>query len=93
MQRVHDEERTIDETITVLDGDTALVPRGYHAVFGPPGYDLYYLSTSWQDLCASGRSRTTPVTSGYSVDSSETKKEEGFHQDLFCERMPQGIAA
>ena len=44
VQRVYDEERTLDETMTVLDGDTVLVPRGYHAVSAPPGYDLYYLN-------------------------------------------------
>jgi 5-deoxy-glucuronate isomerase len=30
--------------MTVVDGDTVLVPRGYHAVSAPPGYDLYYLN-------------------------------------------------
>jgi 5-deoxy-glucuronate isomerase len=44
VQRVYDEERTLDETMTVLDGDTVLVPRGYHAVSAPPGYDLFYLN-------------------------------------------------
>ena len=28
----------------VHDGDAVLVPRGYHAVSAPPGYDLYYLN-------------------------------------------------
>ena len=26
------------------DRDTVLVPRGYHTVSAPPGYDLYYLN-------------------------------------------------
>ncbi len=30
--------------MTVGDDDTVLVPRGYHAVSAPPGYDLYYLN-------------------------------------------------
>jgi 5-deoxy-glucuronate isomerase len=44
VQRVYDEERTLDETMTVLDGDTVLVPRGYQAVSAAPGYDHYYLN-------------------------------------------------
>ena len=30
--------------MTVVDGDTVLVPHGYHAVSAPLGYDLYYLN-------------------------------------------------
>jgi 5-deoxy-glucuronate isomerase len=30
--------------VTVVDGDTVLVPRGYHAVSALLGYDLYYLN-------------------------------------------------
>jgi 5-deoxy-glucuronate isomerase len=41
-QRVYDD--TFDETVTVRDGDVVLVPRGYHTVSAPPGYDLYYLN-------------------------------------------------
>jgi 5-deoxy-glucuronate isomerase len=44
VQRVYTGDRSLDETMTVLDGDTVLVPRGYHAVSAPPGYDLYYLN-------------------------------------------------
>jgi 5-deoxy-glucuronate isomerase len=44
LQRVYTEDRSLDETLTVRDGDTVLVPRGYHAVSAPPGYDLYYLN-------------------------------------------------
>ncbi len=44
VQRVYSEDRSLDETMTVGDGDTVLVPRGYHAVSAPPGYDLYYLN-------------------------------------------------
>lgn len=43
-QRVYDEDRSLDETVTFHDGDTVLVPRGYHAVSTPPGYELYYLN-------------------------------------------------
>jgi 5-deoxy-glucuronate isomerase len=43
-QRVYTEDRSVDETMTFHDGDVVLVPRGYHAVSTPPGYDLYYLN-------------------------------------------------
>ncbi len=43
-QRVYTEDRSLDETLTFYDGDAVLVPRGYHAVSTPPGYDLYYLN-------------------------------------------------
>jgi 5-deoxy-glucuronate isomerase len=44
LQRVYTAERDLDETLSVRDGDTVLVPRGYHTVSAPPGYDLYYLN-------------------------------------------------
>jgi 5-deoxy-glucuronate isomerase len=44
VQKVYTEDRSLDETLTVQDDDTVLVPRGYHAVSAPPGYDLYYLN-------------------------------------------------
>jgi len=43
-QRVYTEDRSLDETLAFHDGDVVLVPRGYHAVSTPPGYDLYYLN-------------------------------------------------
>jgi 5-deoxy-glucuronate isomerase len=44
LQRVYTDDRTLDETLAVGDGDTVLVPRGYHTVSAPPGYRLYYLN-------------------------------------------------
>ena len=44
LQRVYSAEGDLDETLAVGDGDTVLVPRGYHTVSAPPGYDLYYLN-------------------------------------------------
>ena len=43
-QRVYTEDGSLDETLTVADGDVVLVPRGYHPVGAPHGYDLYYLN-------------------------------------------------
>ena len=44
VQRVYDQERTLDETLAVGDGEVVLVPHGYHPVSATPGYDLYYLN-------------------------------------------------
>ena len=43
-QRVYTDDRSIDETVHVEDGDVVLVQRGYHPVGAPHGYDLYYLN-------------------------------------------------
>lgn len=43
-QRVYTDDRSLDETIAVGDGDAVLVPRGYHPVGAAHGYDLYYLN-------------------------------------------------
>ncbi len=43
-QRVYTDDRSIDETMAVEDGDVVKVPRGYHPVGAPHGYDLYYLN-------------------------------------------------
>jgi 5-deoxy-glucuronate isomerase len=44
LQRVYTDDGELDETVTVHDRDCVLVPRGYHTVSAPPGYDLYYLN-------------------------------------------------
>jgi 5-deoxy-glucuronate isomerase len=44
LQRVYTADRSLDESLAVRDRDTVLVPRGYHTVSAPPGYDLYYLN-------------------------------------------------
>ena len=43
-QRVYTDDRSLDETLTIADGDVVLVPKGYHPVGAPHGYDLYYLN-------------------------------------------------
>ena len=43
-QRVYTDDRSLDETMAVEDGDVVMVPRGYHPVGTPHGYDLYYLN-------------------------------------------------
>ena len=43
-QRVYTDDRSLDETMLVEDGDVVMVPRGYHPVAAIAGYDLYYLN-------------------------------------------------
>ncbi len=43
-QRVYTDDRSLDETMSVEDGDVVMVPKGYHPVGAPHGYDLYYLN-------------------------------------------------
>jgi 5-deoxy-glucuronate isomerase len=44
IQRVYTDDRSLDETLVVGDGEVVLVPRGYHPVCAPPGYRSYYLN-------------------------------------------------
>jgi 5-deoxy-glucuronate isomerase len=44
MQRVYTSDGSLDETMSVRDGDLVLVPRGFHTVSAAPGYELYYLN-------------------------------------------------
>jgi len=44
MARVYTDDRSIDEALVVGDREVVLVPRGYHAVAAPPGYEVYYLN-------------------------------------------------
>ncbi len=43
-QRVYSDDRSLDVTMTVEDGDLVLVPRGYHPCAAAHGYELYYLN-------------------------------------------------
>ena len=43
-QRVYTPDGSLDESMTPGDGDVVLVPRGYHPVGVPAGYDCYYLN-------------------------------------------------
>lgn len=44
LQRIYSDDGTLDESLAFGDRDCVLVPRGYHTVSTPPGYDLYYLN-------------------------------------------------
>jgi 5-deoxy-glucuronate isomerase len=43
-QRVYTDDRSLDRTMTIEDGDVVLVPEGYHPCATAHGYDLYYLN-------------------------------------------------
>lgn len=44
LHRVYTDDRSLDETMAVEHGNCVLVPRGYHPVGAPHGYELYYLN-------------------------------------------------
>ena len=43
IQKIYTDDGSIDETYTVKQNDTTLIPEGYHPVIGAPGYTMYYL--------------------------------------------------
>jgi 5-deoxy-glucuronate isomerase len=45
VQRVYTDDLSLDETMAICDRDVVLVPKGYHPVGAPIGFDLYYLNT------------------------------------------------
>lgn len=44
IQRIYTDDRAVDETLAVNNGEVVLVPCGYHPVGAPPGYEVYYLN-------------------------------------------------
>lgn len=44
IQRVYTDDRSLDETMAVHNGQAVLVPKGYHPVSAPAGYEVYYLN-------------------------------------------------
>lgn len=57
-QRVYTEDRSIDQAMAVENNDLVIVPKGYHPVCVPCGYESYYLNVmagptrawqSWED--------------------------------------------
>lgn len=43
-QRVYTDDRSLDQSMAVENHDVVMVPRGYHPVVVPYGYDAYYLN-------------------------------------------------
>ena len=44
LQRVYNDDRSLDVTAAAYDNDVVLVPEGYHPVSAPCGYNCYYLN-------------------------------------------------
>lgn len=44
VQRLYNDDRTLDEVVIAQHRDTVLVREGYHPVAAAPGYDCYYLN-------------------------------------------------
>ncbi len=44
IQRVYTADGSIDQTLTVRDGELVLIPEGYHPVVAAHGYNVYYLN-------------------------------------------------
>lgn len=43
-QRVYNDDRSLDESMAVSNGDLVLVPEGYHPCAVPYGHEMYYLN-------------------------------------------------
>ncbi|MFC4302463.1 5-deoxy-glucuronate isomerase [Cohnella boryungensis] len=43
-QRIYTDDRSLDEALAICNEDVVLVPKGYHPVSSPPGFELYYLN-------------------------------------------------
>ena len=44
IQKLYTQDRRLDETITMKDGEMVLVPEGYHPVVAAHGYNVYCLN-------------------------------------------------
>ncbi|MDA9930838.1 5-deoxy-glucuronate isomerase [Alphaproteobacteria bacterium] len=44
LHRVYTDDRSLDEVMAAEDHDVVLVPKGYHPVGAPHGYESYYLN-------------------------------------------------
>lgn len=42
LQRIYTDDRSLDATFCVEEGDTMVIPKGYHPVSAAGGYELYY---------------------------------------------------
>ena len=43
IQRIYTADGSVDEVYAIRDGDTVMIPHGYHPVAAAPGYRVYYL--------------------------------------------------
>ena len=64
IQRVYNDDGSLDETMAVKNGDVVLVPRGYHPCAAPYGFDSYYLNVMAGPRVAIGDSNPIPPSNG-----------------------------
>jgi 5-deoxy-glucuronate isomerase len=72
IQRVYTKDGARDETITVRDNETILIPDGYHPVVAAHGYDCYYLNI----LAGSARSMAATDDPDYAWVRGEWKTKD-----------------
>lgn len=72
IQKVYTDDRRLDETLTVKDGELVLIPEGYHPVVAPPGYNVYYLNV----LAGSARSMAASDDPAYAWVRDTWKQHE-----------------
>ena len=44
VQRVYNQDGSLDELVLARDSHLVVIPEGYHPVVSPPGYNVYYLN-------------------------------------------------
>jgi 5-deoxy-glucuronate isomerase len=72
IQRVYTKDGARDETFTVRDNETILIPDGYHPVVAAHGYDCYYLNI----LAGSARSMAASDDPDYAWVRGEWKTKD-----------------
>ncbi|SUM31129.1 5-deoxy-glucuronate isomerase [Staphylococcus gallinarum] len=63
-QRVYTDDKSLDETMAVEHSDVVIVPKGYHPVAVPDGYNGYYLKCNGKVLKRYGSSIIKKIMNG-----------------------------
>lgn len=72
VQRVYNDEGSLDELVLARDSSLVTIPEGYHPVVSPPGYNTYYLNF----LAGSAQSLTSQDDERYAwVKNAWSKKD------------------
>jgi 5-deoxy-glucuronate isomerase len=69
VQRIYNDDRSLDELVLARDSTLVIVPEGYHPVAAPPGYNVYYLNFlagSAQSLASHDDARSAWVKGSWS---------------------------
>ncbi len=84
-QRIYTDDRSLDVSMTIEDGDVTLVPRGYHPCAALHGYDLYYLNV----MAGPKRALALLQRPGARVDAEGVTREPGSTQHQVSEGIAQ----